>query len=103
MDKATLGKTGLNVSRLSMGGLFVAGGGDELDAAVATMKRAYELGINYVDTAPGYGESETALGKIFARSGRPDATAPEPEHRRVRLRRCPSENRRGTRRHHDFS
>ncbi len=72
MDKATLGKTGLNVSRLSMGGLFVAGGGDELDAAVATMKRAYELGINYVDTAPGYGESETALGKIFARSGRPE-------------------------------
>ncbi len=72
MDMTVLGNTGLNVSRLSMGGLFVAGGGDELDAAVATMNRAYELGINYVDTAPGYGNSETALGKIFAHSGRPE-------------------------------
>jgi aryl-alcohol dehydrogenase-like predicted oxidoreductase len=55
-----------------MGGLFVAGGGDELDAAVTTMKRAYERGINYVDTAPAYGKSEAALGRIFARSSRPE-------------------------------
>jgi len=72
MNKTMLGKTGLNVSRLSMGGLFVAGGGGELDAAVATMKRAYELGVNYVDTAPGYGKSESVLGKIFARTGLPE-------------------------------
>ncbi|MHC4884638.1 MAG: aldo/keto reductase [Planctomycetota bacterium] len=72
MDRSKLGKTGLDVSKLSMGGLFVAGGTDELDAAVATMKRGYELGINYVDTAPGYGKSETSLGKIFAQSGRPE-------------------------------
>jgi aryl-alcohol dehydrogenase-like predicted oxidoreductase len=72
MKKTTLGKTGLEVSTLSMGGLFVAGAGEELDDAVTTMKRAYELGINYVDTAPAYGESETALGKIFAKSGRPE-------------------------------
>lgn len=71
METVKLGKTGLDVSKLAMGGLFVAGGEDELDAAVVTMKRAYELGINYVDTAPGYGKSEAALGKIFARSGRP--------------------------------
>lgn len=72
MQRTQLGKTGLNVSKLSMGGLFVAGGGDELDAAVATLKRAYVLGINYVDTAPAYGKSEATLGRIFARSGRPE-------------------------------
>ena len=72
MNQTMLGKTGLEVSRLSIGGLFVAEGGGELDAAVATMKRAYELGVNYVDTAPGYGKSESVLGQIFARTGLPE-------------------------------
>lgn len=72
MQKAPLGKTGLKVSRLALGGLFAAHGEDQLDAAAATMRRAYELGINYVDTAPAYGKSEIVLGKIFARCGRPE-------------------------------
>ncbi len=71
MKKNTLGKTKLEVSHLSLGGLFVAGGDGQLDEAVATVSRAYELGVNYVDTAPGYGKSEEVLGNVFARTGRP--------------------------------
>ena len=71
MDTSILGQTNLEVSRLSLGGLFVAGGEDQLDEGTATVKRAFELGINYVDTAPGYGQSEEMLGKIFRETGRP--------------------------------
>ena len=63
MEKRTLGRTGLEVSVLGMGGLNVstrgAGGRDE---ACRTVRRALELGVNYVDTAPSYGNSEEMLG-----------------------------------------
>lgn len=71
MDKATLGRTGLEVSALSLGGLFVARGTDELQKSIDVVRKAYALGINYVDTAPNYGESETVLGRIFKETGAP--------------------------------
>ncbi len=71
MDIATLGKTGLQVSRLGMGGLFASADNGQGDAAVATLQRAYDLGVNYLDTAPSYGESESVLGKVFKETGRP--------------------------------
>jgi len=62
----TLGKTGLRVSALgfgcgNVGGLMVRGAPAERERAVA---RALELGINYFDTAPSYGNglSEQNLG-----------------------------------------
>jgi aryl-alcohol dehydrogenase-like predicted oxidoreductase len=62
----TLGRTGLRVSALgfgcgNVGGLMVRGAPAERERAVA---RALELGINYFDTAPLYGdgESERNLG-----------------------------------------
>ncbi|MBT3275222.1 MAG: aldo/keto reductase [Spirochaetales bacterium] len=62
MKYRNLGKTGIKVSELSMGGLFVSSlGADRIEARKA-VHRALELGVNYIDTAPGYGNSEEVLG-----------------------------------------
>lgn len=66
MDYVTLGRTGLKVSRLGFGGLFVNSNAATLDEAKEALKRAVDLGVNYVDTAPGYGDSEEVLGKALA-------------------------------------
>ena len=63
MEKRTLGRTGLEVSVLGMGGLNVSTlGAGGLEEGCRTVRRALELGVNYVDTAPGYGDSEEVLG-----------------------------------------
>ena len=62
MKYRKLGKTGLEVSELSLGGLFVSKLGGPRDAARLAVRRALELGVNYIDTAPGYLDSEEALG-----------------------------------------
>jgi len=63
----SLGATGLQVSELgfgcgSVGGLVVRG---QPRSIVAAVGRAVELGVNYFDTAPAYGNglSETNLGR----------------------------------------
>jgi aryl-alcohol dehydrogenase-like predicted oxidoreductase len=69
MERAVLGKTALEVSRLgfgcgAVGGLMVRGDArDQLRA----VERALELGVNYFDTAPlyGNGESEKNLGRVL--------------------------------------
>lgn len=69
MERAQLGKTGLEVSRLgfgcgAVGGLMVRG---EARDQIRAVERALELGINYFDTAPlyGNGESEKNLGRTL--------------------------------------
>lgn len=69
MEYRTLGKTGLRVSALgfgcgNVGGLMIRGAPAERERAIA---RAIELGINYFDTAPSYGdgESERNLGRAL--------------------------------------
>ncbi len=69
MDYRTLGRTGLRVSALgfgcgNVGGLMVRGAPKERERAVA---RAMEMGINYFDTAPSYGDglSELHLGQAL--------------------------------------
>ena len=69
MDYRTLGRTGLRVGTLgfgcgNVGGLMVRGTPAERERAVA---RALELGINYFDTAPVYGDgqSEQNLGQVL--------------------------------------
>ncbi len=73
MRSVELGRTGLRVSRLglglaSIGGMFAA---VPQQQAVATIDRAWELGIRLFDTAPvyGYGLSEQRAG--LALRGRP--------------------------------
>ena len=75
METRILGKTGLKVSVLSfgcgaVGGLMVKGSAADQERAVA---RALELGINYFDTAPMYGngESERNLGRVLRNLKRP--------------------------------
>jgi aryl-alcohol dehydrogenase-like predicted oxidoreductase len=70
MDYRALGQTGLRVSTLgfgcgNVGGLMVRGTPADRERAVA---RAIELGINYFDTAPSYGNglSERHLGQALS-------------------------------------
>ena len=62
---APLGATGHAVTRLGLGAAHIIGGqgGDLSDeAAIATVHRALDVGITYLDTAPLYGESERCIG-----------------------------------------
>jgi aryl-alcohol dehydrogenase-like predicted oxidoreductase len=65
MNLRTLGKTGLQVSELALGGLFVSNHGAAFEQGFAAVHRALELGINYIDTAPTYGNSEEVLGRAL--------------------------------------
>ena len=65
MEYRTLGKTGIEVSRLGMGGLFISSVGGPFEQAKLATKRAVELGVNYVDTSPSYRNSEEVLGRIL--------------------------------------
>ncbi|KAH8243803.1 hypothetical protein KR032_010233 [Drosophila birchii] len=60
-----LGKTGLEVSKISFGGgALCANYGFELEEGIKTVHEALKSGINYIDTAPWYGQgrSEEVLG-----------------------------------------
>jgi aryl-alcohol dehydrogenase-like predicted oxidoreductase len=61
----TLGKTGLKVSELGMGGLFISSFAAAREEGCRAVRRALELGVNYVDTAPGYMDSEEVLGEAL--------------------------------------
>ncbi len=58
------GRTGWQVSEISLGGAYVAGRDPSRaeQNAIEEVHRALELGINYIDTAPMYGNSEELLG-----------------------------------------
>src|SRR5919202_4510302 len=62
MRYRTLGRTGFQVSELGLGGLFVSRIGGDRAQARAAVRRALELGVNFIDTAPGYADSEEVLG-----------------------------------------
>lgn len=65
MEKRQLGHTDMFVTRLSLGGLFVSSLGTDLAGARRAVHKALELGINYIDTAPGYLNSEEVLGQCL--------------------------------------
>ncbi|HEV7213700.1 MAG TPA: aldo/keto reductase [Chloroflexota bacterium] len=79
MRYRTLGKTGLRVSELGIGGAqiglknYMAAWDPASDASVAQIEgmldRALDLGYNYVDTAPSYGagRSEEIIGRVAGR------------------------------------
>jgi aryl-alcohol dehydrogenase-like predicted oxidoreductase len=69
METRTLGKTGVQVSALGFGcgatgGILIKGSRAE---GVQAVQRAIDLGVNYFDTAPLYGDgqSETNLGAVL--------------------------------------
>ena len=69
MRYRTFGRTGLQVSELIFGGGWVGGVLIHQDDAtkLKTLRRAVEAGINWIDTAPAYGQgkSEQALGWLL--------------------------------------
>lgn len=67
MRYSTLGNTGMNVSALGFGCMRLPMNGDTVDRNKSTplLRRAYELGVNFFDTAIGYckGDSQAAVGE----------------------------------------
>jgi len=67
MKYRRLGKSGLKVSEISLGSWLTYGGYVERDNAVKAIQTAYDLGINFFDTANVYerGAAEELLGKTL--------------------------------------
>jgi len=74
MKYRKLGASDLNVSEISLGSWLTYGVGVEKEKATACVNRAFELGINFIDTANVYGRgaAETVLGEAL--HGRPRAS-----------------------------
>ena len=91
MRTATLGRTGLEITRVGFGAWAIGGGnwdwgwGDQDDEeSVAAIQRALELGVNWIDTAAQYGlgHSEEVLARalegveprpyVFTKGGQPE-------------------------------
>lgn len=64
MDTIRLGKTDLVVSKNGFGALPVQRVG--MDEAVKILRKAYDNGINYFDTARAYTDSEEKMGRALA-------------------------------------
>jgi aryl-alcohol dehydrogenase-like predicted oxidoreductase len=69
-----LGRTGMTISRVGLGAWAIGGtgwwdawGAQDDDESIATIRRAAELGINWIDTAPiyGLGHSEEVVGRAL--------------------------------------
>lgn len=67
MEYRPLGRTGLNVSRLSLGGSSFGAVFRPTDdqESIRTVHTALDLGINFIDVSPGYGRAETVLGRAL--------------------------------------
>ncbi|MFG1922900.1 aldo/keto reductase [Cryptosporangium sp. NPDC048952] len=69
MQQRSLGTQGLTVSALGYGamGVSMAYGPSDEQASIATIRRAYEVGVTFFDTAElyGWGESEQIVGRAL--------------------------------------
>ena len=68
MEYRRLGASDLQVSEIALGSWLTFGGGVDRERAVACIDRAFELGINFFDTANVYGRgaAEQFLGEVLA-------------------------------------
>lgn len=68
MKYRQLGSSDLKVSEISLGSWLTYGVGVERDKAAACLDRAFDLGINFIDTANVYGRgaAESFLGEALA-------------------------------------
>ncbi len=64
MEYRNLGRSGLQVSEVSLGSWLTLGSSVDFDATREIVQRAYDLGINFFDSADAYanGAAEEALG-----------------------------------------
>jgi len=63
MKKRRLGRTGLKVSVIGFGGIKLPG--VQKDDAVKIINKALDLGVNFIDTARNYGDSEEKIGCVL--------------------------------------
>jgi aryl-alcohol dehydrogenase-like predicted oxidoreductase len=63
-----LGSSGLQVSEISLGSWLTYGGGVEREQAEGCVAKAFEVGINFIDTANVYagGRAESFLGEVLS-------------------------------------
>ena len=66
IKKRRLGKSGLDVTEIGLGGLFISDLGAAREEGIRVVHRALDLGINYIDTAPFYLDSHAVLGEALA-------------------------------------
>jgi aryl-alcohol dehydrogenase-like predicted oxidoreductase len=75
LQHVELGTTGLRVTPIGFGAWAIGGGGWEFgwgpqddDESIAAIRRALELGVNWIDTAAayGFGRSEEVVGRALA-------------------------------------
>lgn len=62
-----LGKSGLKVSEISLGSWMTYGGYVENEKSIRSIEQAYDLGVNFFDTANVYerGEAEKVMGEVL--------------------------------------
>ena len=71
MQYMEIGKSGIRSSVITFGGMGIGGGtwwrNSDDEESIRTLHRAFDLGINTVDTAPvyGFGHSEELIGKAI--------------------------------------
>ena len=72
MEYRRLGRTGIKVSEISLGSWLTYGGYVEEQNATKSIDKAYDLGINFFDTANVYmrGEAEIVVGKALKKYAR---------------------------------
>ena len=71
MEYRRLGKSGLEVSALSLGAWVTYGGQVGEDLAYECMQAAFDAGVNFFDNAEAYarGNAETVMGNVLKRTG----------------------------------
>lgn len=66
METRRLGRTDLDVSVLSIGGLYTSSLAGGVAETQRIMRKAIDLGVNAIDTAPAYADSEKTVGEAMA-------------------------------------
>ncbi|NBB81873.1 MAG: aldo/keto reductase [Alphaproteobacteria bacterium] len=71
MEYRTLGRSGLQVSAISLGSWITFGQSVDDEATAACMHAAYDNGVNFFDGAEAYGRgrAELAMGRVFQQAG----------------------------------
>jgi aryl-alcohol dehydrogenase-like predicted oxidoreductase len=76
MKQRTLGRTNLEVSEIGFGAWAIGGswGAQKEEDSLSALHRALDLGVNFIDTAAGYGNgrSERIIGKVLSKRGERD-------------------------------
>ena len=63
MEKIEFGKTGMHVSKIALGGIPIQR--LSKNSAIDVVKKVLDMGINFIDTANGYNDSEEKIGEAI--------------------------------------